>query len=67
MEQKLSAPATTFSHRYVLPVLGFVAPIIERPRKSLRELAEVARHSLGETAGILGNLWTRAGRRQCRQ
>ncbi len=38
MEQKLSAPATTFSHRYVLPVLGFVAPIIERPRKSLRNL-----------------------------
>jgi NRAMP (natural resistance-associated macrophage protein)-like metal ion transporter len=38
MEQKLSAPATTVNERYLMPVLGFVAPIIDRPRKSLRNL-----------------------------
>jgi NRAMP (natural resistance-associated macrophage protein)-like metal ion transporter len=38
MEQKLSAPTTRVSDRYLTPVLGFVAPIFDRPRKSLRNL-----------------------------
>ena len=44
MEPKLSAPVSSvssvssFCHRYLMPVLGFVSPIIDRPRRSLRTL-----------------------------